>query len=237
MEKLRIVIYAQQEQNRHELQVLLEKQPDLDIIDLAGNGVEIYNYYTTRVFNILVFDLSAVEELDILRTENRYGIKTVVVYDDKNIKDTNEMLRSGAKAYVSVECVSTELAAAIRDANNGKVFLSYPLFEHAIENYIKEKPNPVKATYELLTKRESEIFNLVVKGLTSSQIGEVLAISRRTVEIHRANMLRKLNLASQCNQIRNYARELGILEDENGNLAHNSLNPKNKLPTGLRSGY
>jgi two-component system, NarL family, response regulator NreC len=216
LEKLKIVIYAQQERNRQELQALLGKQPDLDVIDVAGNGIEIYKYYASRLFNILVFDLTGADELDILRTESIYGIKTVVVYDEKNIMNIDEMLRCGAKAYVSVECVSTELAAAIRDANNGKVFLSYPLFEHAIENYIKEKPT-VKTTYELLTKRESEIFNLVVKGLTSTQIGEVLDISRRTVEIHRANMLRKLNLATQCNQIRNYARELGILENEKWN--------------------
>jgi DNA-binding NarL/FixJ family response regulator len=214
MEKIKIVIFAKQQSNRQKLHMLLKIEPDFEIIGEAGTNIEIYNYVTVRSLDILVFDLSAVEELDMLRAENhiRQGIKTVVVYEDKNISYTNDMLRSGAKAYVSSESASTELAAAIREVMAGKVHLSYPLFEHAIENYIKKAPNTANALYELLKKRESEVFNMVVKGLTSAQIGVSLAISRRTVEIHRANILRKLNLASQYKQIKNYAVELGILK-------------------------
>jgi DNA-binding NarL/FixJ family response regulator len=221
MEKIKIVIFAKQESNRHKLHMLLKIEPDFEIIGEASTEIEIYNYVTVRSLDILVFDLSAVEELDILRTENHYrqGIKTVVVYEHTNISNTTDMLRSGAKAYVSSENVSTELVVAIRDANNGKVFLSYPLFEHAIENYIKKAPNTANAPYELLTKRESEVFNMVIKGLTSAQIGVALAISRRTVEIHRANILRKLNLASQYKQIKKYAVELGILKPQNENAS------------------
>jgi DNA-binding NarL/FixJ family response regulator len=131
------------------------------------------------------------------------------------------MLSSGAKAYVSSANVDTELIVAIHEAMAGKMHLSYPLFEDAIENYIKLEPAAVSAPYGSLTKRESEVFNLVVKGLTSAQIGIQLSISRRTVEIHRANILRKLNLASQYKQIKSYAVELGILKPENGNFANN----------------
>jgi DNA-binding CsgD family transcriptional regulator len=60
---------------------------------------------------------------------------------------------------------------------------------------------------------------MVIKGLTSAQIGVALAISRRTVEIHRANILRKLNLASQYKQIKKYAVELGILKPQNENAS------------------
>ena len=217
MEKIRIVIFAKQAPNRHKLNMLLKVEPDFEIIGEAGTGIEIYNYVATRSLDVLVFDLSAVEDLEILRIANQYhaGAKTVVVYDDKSISNTTEMLRSGAKAYIASEGVSTELAAAIREVIAGKVHLSYPLFEHAIENYIKKPPTSTNAPYEQLTKRESEVFNMVVKGLTSAQIGVALSISRRTVEIHRANILRKLNLASQYKQIKNYAIELGILKSEN----------------------
>jgi two-component system, NarL family, response regulator NreC len=217
MEKIRIVIFAKQTSIRHKLHSLLKAEPDFEIIGEAANGIEIYNYAVPRSFDILVFNLSGIEELDVLRTENRYrpGVKTVVIYDDNILAYKNEMLRSGAKAYVSNESVSTELVVAIREVISGKVHLSYQLYEHAIENYIKKEPAPANTPYGLLTKRESEVFNMVVKGLTSAQIGVALSISRRTVEIHRANILRKLNLASQYKQIKNYAIELGILKLEN----------------------
>jgi DNA-binding NarL/FixJ family response regulator len=220
MEKIKIVIFAKQTSVRHKLQTLLKMEPDFEIIGEACTGIEIYNYVVTRSFDILVFNLTAVEELDMLRTENRYrpGVKTVVIYNDNNLAYTNEMLRSGAKAYVSDASVNTELVIAIREAMSGKVHLSYPLYEHAIENYIKKEPTAANTPYGLLTKRETEVFNMVVKGLTSAQIGVSLSISRRTVEIHRANILRKLNLASQYKQIKNYAIELGILKPENENV-------------------
>ena len=221
MEKTRILIFAKQSSDRQKLNMLLRVEPDFEIIGEASSGTEIFNHVAARALDILVFDLSAVDELEILRSENQYrpGTKIVVVYDDKNVSYTNEMLRSGAKAYVSSDSVSTELVKAIREVMAGKVHLSYPLFEHAIENYIKKAPNNANAPYELLTKRESEVFNMVVKGLTSAQIGVALSISRRTVEIHRANILRKLNLASQYKQIKNYAIELGILKSENENVS------------------
>ena len=220
MEKIRIVIFAKQTSIRHKIRTLLKAEPDFEIIGEAGNSIEIYNYAVTRSFDILVFSLSTIEELDVLRAGNRYhsGLKTVVIYDDSILANKSEMLRSGAKGYVSIESIPTELVVAVREAMSGKVHLSYPLYERAIENYIKKEPAAANTPYELLTKRESEVFNMVVKGLTSAQIGVALSISRRTVEIHRANILRKLNLASQYKQIKNYAIELGILKLENENV-------------------
>ena len=217
MEKIKIIIFAKQESNRRKLCLLLKSQTDFEVIGEAGSGPEIFGLINTWPMDILVFGLTSIDELDILRTENQFrpGIKSVVVYYNENATYINDMLRSGAKAYISSECVSTELANAIREVMNGKVFLSSPLFEHAIENYIKKEPNISNTPYGMLTKRESEVFNMVVKGLTSAQIGQSLSISKRTVEIHRANILRKLNLDSQYKQIKKYAIELGILKSEN----------------------
>jgi DNA-binding NarL/FixJ family response regulator len=225
MEKIRIIIFAKQDSTRNKLRMLLKEEPDFEIIGEVRAGIEMHNYVVTRLFDILIFNLTAVEELDILRTENRYGpgIKTVIIYDDNNLTCNNEMLRSGAKAYVSNESVTAELAVAVREAMIGKVHLSYPLYEHAIETYIKQEPSPTNASFGLLTKRESEVFNMVVKGLTSTKIGAALCISRRTVEIHRANILRKLNIKSQYEQIKNYAIGLGIFEPENRNFANNNV--------------
>jgi DNA-binding NarL/FixJ family response regulator len=223
MDKIRVVIFGKQISSRKKLRTVLEAESDFEIIGEAGSGTEIYNYVVTRSFDILLFNLADTEEMNMLRTESRYrpGIRTVVVYDDNDLPYKKEMLSSGAKAYVSSANVDTELIVAIHEAMAGKMHLSYPLFEDAIENYIKLEPAAVSAPYGSLTKRESEVFNLVVKGLTSAQIGIQLSISRRTVEIHRANILRKLNLASQYKQIKSYAVELGILKPENGNFANN----------------
>ena len=69
MEKIKIVIFAKQQSNRQKLHMLLKIEPDFEIIGEAGTNIEIYNYVTVRSLDILVFDLSAVDELDMLRAE------------------------------------------------------------------------------------------------------------------------------------------------------------------------
>jgi len=201
--------------------MLLKMESDFEVIGEANDGPEMSELTETRSFDVLIFSLTNIDDLAILQSENfrRIHLKSVVIYYDGNANYVDEMLRSGAKAYISSEYAPTELATAVRQVISGKVYLSSPLFERAVENYIKKEPGIFNSPIELLTKREFEIFNLVAKGLTSVRIGKLLAISRRTVEIHRANMLRKLNLASQYKQIKKYAIELGInVNFENGDL-------------------
>jgi len=218
--RIRILIYAKQTSTRQKVRSLLEIEADFEVIGEAGDGPETLELINTRSPDILIFSLTCLGDLDILRAEHLHlKVNNIVVYSDADADYSNEMLRCGAKAYLSSECAPTELVTAVRKVMSGNLYLSSPLFERAIQNYIKKDESPSNSPSELLTRREFEVFNLVAKGSTSAQIAAFLSISRRTVEIHRANMLRKLNLASQYKQIRNYAKGLGVISSDTEDIA------------------
>ena len=92
----------------------------------------------------------------------------------------------------------------------GKRFLSAPFSEKPITAYLQDAEATEDNLYELLTNREREILHLVAQGNSNNEIGEMLKISPRTVEVHRANLMRKLNFHSQADLIR-YVLQRGIL--------------------------
>ena len=121
-----------------------------------------------------------------------------------------EALRAGAAAYVLKESTSTELVRAIHEAAAGRRYVSPPLSERAIETYVQKAKEATLDPYETLTNREREVLHLAVEGHTNAKIAARLFISPRTVETHRANLMRKLGLRTQIDLIR-YALQRGIL--------------------------
>jgi DNA-binding NarL/FixJ family response regulator len=125
-----------------------------------------------------------------------------------------EALRNGAAAYVLKESSAADLVQAVREVVAGRRYLSPPLSERAIEAYIQRAKETTLDPYETLTNREREVLHLAAEGHTNVEIGTRLSISPRTVETHRANMMRKLGLHTQTDLIR-YALRRGILPPEN----------------------
>lgn len=113
-----------------------------------------------------------------------------------------QALRAGASAYVLKDSGFTELMKAVRAAAAGKRHLSPPFSEQGIEAYLARSKAGEIGPEETLTPRERVILCLEAGGLTAAQIGERLAISPRTAEAHRANVMRKLGLHSKAELIR-----------------------------------
>jgi len=121
-----------------------------------------------------------------------------------------EALQAGASASVIIKSASSELIQAVREVRIGRRFLSSSISEMLIETGHQKKDDRPADPYMLLSNREREVFQMAAHGYTNAEIAEKLFISRRTVETHRANAMRKLNLASQTELIR-YALQKGIL--------------------------
>jgi len=121
-----------------------------------------------------------------------------------------EALRCGARAYVLKGSTSSDLLTAIHAALAGRIHLSPPLSERAVEAYAKMITEEAVDPFEGLTAREREVLHLTVNGGTSTQIAKKLNISSRTVETHRSNLMHKLGLHSQADLIR-YALERGVV--------------------------
>jgi two-component system, NarL family, response regulator NreC len=121
-----------------------------------------------------------------------------------------QALGNGASGYVLKDSKVSDLVQAINAVLEGGFYLSPPLSERALDSYVQAAQSVTSDPYQNLTAREREVFNLVAEGNTSGEIAETLSISSRTVEVHRANMMRKLNLHTPTELIR-FAIKKGIL--------------------------
>lgn len=199
---------------RQGIRSLLEGEPDLQVIGETADGLEVTKLVETLHPDILVLDLMMrdINGIDVTREVSKRSPSTSVVILSMygNEAYVLEALRAGAKAYVLKESSADELVRAIHEAVVGHRYLSSPLSERAIEEYLRKTEDTTLDPYDTLTTREREVLHLAVQGSTNTDIATRLYISRRTVETHRANMMRKLGMHTQTDLIR-YALQQGIL--------------------------
>jgi DNA-binding NarL/FixJ family response regulator len=124
-----------------------------------------------------------------------------------------EALKNGASGYVLKDSSGTDLVLAVKQVLGGQRYLSPPLSERAVEAYLQRSQDTAFDPYDALTEREREVLHLAAEGLSNPDIAARLSISPRTVETHRANLMRKLGLKTQTDLIR-YALKRGILPME-----------------------
>jgi two-component system response regulator NreC len=203
---------------RQGLRALLEAEADFSLVGEAGDGLEAVRLTEQLQPDVVVLDLMmpGINGLEATRQIRNCCPKTHVVILSMHADESYvlEALRNGASGYVLKDSSADDLARAVREVVAGRRYLSAPLSERAIEVYIQEAQETPLDPYEKLTNREREVLHLVAAGHSSTEIAERLSISSRTVETHRANMMRKLNLNSQTDLIR-YALKRGIIPMEN----------------------
>jgi two-component system response regulator NreC len=196
---------------RQGLRAVLEFEPDFRVIGEAGNGLDASRLVERLRPDVLVLDLMipGLSGLEVTRQLARRSPKTRVVilsmHGDKSY--VLEALRNGAAGYVLKDASADELIKAVHEAAANRRYLSPPLSDSAVDAYIQQAGTD---PYDSLSSREREVLQLVAEGHTNPQIGKRLFISPRTVEIHRANMMTKLDLRNQTDLIR-YALKRGII--------------------------
>lgn len=199
---------------RQGLRALLESEPDFTVVGEAADGVETVQLVERLKPDVLVVDvvMSGLNGLEVTRQVKDRAPEThvVVLSMHDNEAYVLEALRAGAEAYVLKDATSRELTDAIHQVLDGRHYLSSSLSERAIEVYVRQAQESPLEKYETLTAREREVLHLTAEGHTSAEIAERLHISPRTVDTHRANMMRKLDLSSQTDLIR-YAIQRGII--------------------------
>jgi len=202
---------------RQGLRSLLEAEPDFSVVGETGDGLEAAQLVERLRPDVLVLDLMmpGLNGLEVTRQVSQRSPQTRVVILSMHANEAHvlEALRAGAVAYVLKESTSAELVRAVREAVAGRRYLSPPLSERAIEAYMQKAESVALDPYETLTAREREVLYLVAEGHTNAEIADRLFISRRTVETHRANLMRKLDLRTQTDLI-SYALRRGILPME-----------------------
>lgn len=199
---------------REGLRALLEVQPDFSVVGEAADGLEAASLVERLKPHVLVVDLMmpGLSGLEVTRQVRQRSPQTHVVILSMYSTESYvlEALRNGAAGYVIKSSSAADLVSAVREVVAGRRYLSPPLSERAINAYVKKAEATTLDPYETLTTREREILHLVAEGYTSAEIGDRLSISPRTVETHRANLMRKLGLETQTDLIR-YALQRGII--------------------------
>ena len=205
---------------RQGLRALLEVEPDFCIVGEAVDGLEVTQLIEYLRPDVLVLDLMmpGLDGLEVTRRVNQRSPQTRVIILSMygNEAYVVEVLRNGAAGYVLKKSTADELVRAVRAVVAGQRYLSPPLSEQTIETYMQKADESTQDLYDLLTAREREVLYLVAEGHTNAEIAARLFISPRTVEMHRANLMRKLDLRSQADLIR-YAlrRGIGSLNSDN----------------------
>ncbi|MFG2869824.1 response regulator [Streptomyces sp. NPDC048338] len=200
---------------RRGVRLILDSEPDLTVVAEAADGAEAVARARAGDIDLAILDiamprltgLQAARELSRLQPDLRILILTM--YDNEEY--FFEALKAGAGGYVLKSVADRDLVEACRSAMRDEPFI-YPGAETAlIRKYLdlagQGRPVPDRA----ITEREEEILKLVAEGHTSKQIGDLLFISAKTVERHRANLLRKLGMRDRLDLTR-YAIRVGLIE-------------------------
>jgi two-component system, NarL family, response regulator NreC len=202
---------------RQGIRLLIESDPEMEIVGEANDGREAIDLVRKLTPDILVLDLMmpGMNGLEVIQEikKRRPEIKIVVLSMHSKEGYVLEALRNGAMAYVLKESSSQELLSAIRAVSAGHYYLCYPFNEKAIAAYIQKAGGSAVDLYDTLTPREREILKLTAQGFTSTEIGSRLNISPRTAEVHRFNMMHKLNLNSQA-EVALFAIQRGVLQPD-----------------------
>jgi len=199
---------------RRGMQALLEAEPDFSVVGEAGDGLETIRQVERAQPDVLVLDLmmpglSGLEALRIVRQRSP-RTRVVVLSMHSNNAFVVTALKNGATGYVLKGGEEENLVRAVREAVAGRRFLSPPITERAIDAYIEQSRAAPIDPHDTLTARECEVLQLAAEGKTGGEIAARLHISQRTVENHRANVMRKLGLKNQSELVR-YALRRGLI--------------------------
>jgi two-component system response regulator NreC len=201
---------------RSGLRMLLEDEPDVEIVGEAGTGLEAIEAAAELAPDVVLMDISLPDITGIEaagRIKKKYpdiAIVALTIHEDEEY--FFKMLEAGASGYVPKRAAPEELLTAIRVAASGEVYLYPSLAKLLVQDHLSAEPGTRRnATLDDLTEREQEVLAYLADGASNNEIGEVLHISPKTVARHRENIMRKLNLHSRTELVK-YAIRKGIIE-------------------------
>lgn len=200
---MKIVIADDHAVVRSGFTMILNLQADMEVVGTAADGIEAHRQVAKYEPDILLLDLSmppgesgliAVGKI----SEDFPNTKIIILtmYDDEEY--LFHALKNGAHGYVLKNSPDDELLKAIRTVYNGETYINPKMATSLVREFVKNDQNVVENDpYKVLSKRELEILPLVAKGYGNKEIAEMLFISVKTVEAHKAKIMEKLHLKSR----------------------------------------
>lgn len=207
---VRIIIANHHQMLRQGLRVLLEREPDMEVVAEAEDGLETISLVRKFTPHVVIMDvkLPSLNGIDTSRqilTEHA-EIKVIALSMHADRHFILNMLKAGAHGYLHTDCPFEELAQAIRFVMSHKTYLSLAVTEVVVQDYM-QRIGPDQTGFSNLTPREREVLLLVVEGKSTKQIAELMHLSIKTAETHRQKIMHKLGMHSVADLTRFALRE------------------------------
>jgi DNA-binding NarL/FixJ family response regulator len=213
--KTRILLADDHALVRRGLRLVLDAEPDLEVVGEAGNGAEAVQLALGIEVDLAILDISmprmtglqAVAEL----RQRKPQLRTLILSMHENERYLYEALKAGASGYVLKSVADRDLVEACRAAMRGEAFL-YPGAETSlIRDFLRQAREPETVREDPLTSREREVVKLIAESYGTRQIAEAIVISEKTVDRHRTNILEKLGMHDRV-ELTRYAIRRGLVE-------------------------
>lgn len=214
----RIVVVDDHAIMRDGLTAMLGNEDGLEVVATAEDGKAAIDVVDRLEPDLVLIDLSmprtdGARAISVIKRRHP-DVRVVVLTFHKEDAHIHAALQAGADGYVLKDDGRSELMTAVKHVAAGRSYISPAICDRVMSGYVRagEQPERTSRTgsWEILTQREREVLKLVAEGYTTRQIADYLSLSAKTVEKHRANMMRKLGLKN-VSAVTTYAMENGLL--------------------------
>jgi DNA-binding NarL/FixJ family response regulator len=200
---IRVVIADDHTILRQGLRQLLTAESDIDVVGEAANGHEVITCVRDNVFDLLLLDMSmpgrsGIELIKVVKAE-RPKLRILVLSMHEEPQYAVRAIKAGASGYVTKDSAATQLVTAIRKVAGGGAFISTEVAEQLALGAMPDVDGPLHAR---LSDREYEVFQLLVAGVSVTDIGARLNLSAKTVSTHKARLMEKLGIDNQADLVR-----------------------------------
>jgi DNA-binding NarL/FixJ family response regulator len=208
-DRLRVLIADDHELFRRGLRMVLDDEPDLEVVAEAGDGREAVDLARDQAPDVVVMDVrmpsvSGIEAAGLIKADQP-GIRILMLTISDEEDDLFEAVKAGANGYLLKEISIDEIAAAVRSVHAGQSLITPSMASKLLTEFAdlvrKEQPVPQDVPAPRLTPREVEVLQEVAKGLSNRDIAESLSIAENTVKNHIRNILEKLHLHSRMQAV------------------------------------
>jgi two-component system response regulator NreC len=201
MKTIRILIADDHTVVRKGLRLLLESHPGFKVVADASNGRETVALAEEHTPDVVVLDIAMpiLNGIEAARQISGKQPKIAIVFLSMHSDEgyVLKALKAGARAYLLKDSAEYDLISAIEAVQDGKAFFSPAISKMLVEDYMRQmQERGIEDSYEMLTTREREIFQLLAERKSNKEVANVLNLSPFTVETHRSNIFQKLDIHS-----------------------------------------
>ncbi len=213
----RIIIADDHSLIRKGLRTIIEIESDIQVIGEAGDGRELLDLLFDEQPDLIIMDISMphINGIEAVRevVEKYPGVRILMLTMHRNSQYFYNAISAGAHGYLMKDDSDTELLTAIRMVQSGKSYVSPQLSNEVTDGMISAFRDHREMPIIQLTDREREVLQLVVKGYTSKKMANILCLSPRTVDHHRAKLLKKFKMKNTVDLVKYVVRNSIVVSE------------------------